>query len=216
MSKLLSELVDTLELEVPAVDGVPSAGQYENCVKDAVRDFSERCGTEKIATLSVVSGTATYTLPADFLEMIVLEGWSNQGGVMITSAGIIPLDASFEERYTLRNGQITFFPTPSYTMARDYRYKAGWALTVSEDEYSGDEYADMGEREARIVMIKAKQLAMDKINRSQASAGGGKYSLGAVSVDNSTNISEQSKSMFALQGEYVSACEKYNGARMAA
>ncbi len=212
----LSDLVARLESEVAAVNGTPSAEQYETCIKDAVKDFSERCGTEKIATLNIVSGTSTYSLPDDFLEMIQLADFSQDGRVMVTSQGILPLGESYEERYLYRFGAITIYPTPSYTMARDYRYKAGWALTTANDEYASEEYADLGEREARIVLLKAKQKAMDLIARAQMNAGGLKYSLGAVTIDKGANTSEQTKSAFALHAEFVDACDKYNGTRLTA
>ena len=103
----------------------------------------------------------------------------------------------------------TFTPTPTYTLTRDYKYKAGWALTGS----SGSEtYATMGDEEAQIVMLKAKQLAMEKISNAQASAGGMKYSLGAVSVDKGAGAESLTTMMYALHGEFVQACERYNGA----
>lgn len=206
---LLSELVARLMEDIPAVDGVPSDLQYEQAVKDAVRDFSERCGVEQIATLSIASGTATYDLPADFLALIALQTFAGQE-VIYSADGLIPVPAGWCERYTIRNGQITFYPTPRYTLAREFRYKAAWILTEAVDEYDNSEYETLGEREARIVLLKAQAIASTK--KANAMAGDVmKYSLGAVSVDKSTDIESLTKKTYALHGEYVSACDDYNG-----
>jgi hypothetical protein len=213
MSKLLSDLVEQLALDVPAVDSIPTAVQYENAVKDAVRDFSERCGLEQIATLNVVPGTATYDLAADFLKLIVLETFESIDGVIISSVGLIPTNITYEERFTIRNGQIKFWPTPTYTMARDYRYKAAWIGTdVPADGSVAEDvnYETMGEREARIILLKAQATALTK----QANAQDGtsiKYSFGAVSEDLTGAGDTLRKSSKSLDDEYLEACKEYNG-----
>lgn len=212
---LLSELVTLVEEDVPAEGGVPSALQYQQAVKDAVRDFSEQCGVEQLGTLNIVAGTATYDLPADFLKMIQLETLMNADGVLHSSSGLIPMSANWEERYTIRNGQITFKPTPTYSMARDYRYKAAWILTEAVDEYDNDEYETLGEREGRIVALKAKALA--SVKKANAAAGDAiKYSFGAVSEDLSGVESGYRSDARRFDEEYLDACETYNGAAITA
>jgi len=213
MSILLSDLVERLAADVPAEDSVPSNTQYEKAVQDAVRDFSERCGLEQIATLNIVPGTATYDLPADFLKMIALESFASADGVLISAQGLIPISANWEEQHTIRNGQITFYPTPTFTMAREMRYKAAWIGTDIEAEESvaaDTEYETMGEREARIVLLKAQANALGK--QSNALSGQTlKYSLGAVSVDKGSTIEEKRRKADSFNDEYLAACEKYNG-----
>ena len=205
----LAVLVAELQSEVPAVNSVPTTAQYSQAVKDAVLDFSRRCGRGKWAQLSIVNGTATYDLPTDFLSMVSLASLTGVDGVLISTTGLIPMASDFSEDYSIINRQITFTPTPTYTMTRDYKYKAGWVLTGD----SGNEtYAAMGDDEAQIVMIKAKSLAIEKRANALASSGGMKYSLGAVSVDKSGGVDSLSKMVFTLHGDFVSACERYNGA----
>jgi len=213
MSILLSDLVERLAADVPAEDSVPSNMQYEKAVQDAVRDFSERCGLEQIAELSIVPGTATYDLPADYLKMIALESFASADGVLISAQGLIPISANWEEQHTIRNGQITFYPTPTFTMAREMQYKAAWVGTdiEADDSVAADtDYETMSEREARIVLLKAQAIAIGK----QANALSGqtlKYSLGAVSVDKGSTIEEKRRKVDAFNDEYLAACEKYNG-----
>lgn len=209
MSTTLAVLVAILQSEVPAANSVPTSAQYEQAVKDAVREFSRRCGRSKIATLSIVSGTETYALPADFLSLIFLEALTGIDGVIVSSAGLIPVDADWEEEYTIAGGQITFYPTPSYSMTREYKYKAGWVLTGSGAEQA---YATMGEDEAQIVLIKAKGIALEKQVNALAAAGGMKYSLGAVSVDRSSGTDTLTKRVQELHGDFLAECERYNGA----
>ncbi len=209
MGTTLAALIAELQSEVPAVNSVPTVAQYTQAIKDAVAEFSRRCGLMKIAELSIISGTAAYNLPADFLKLIMLESPSGADGVIISNTGIIPLSAEWEETHQIINKIITFFPTPGYSMTREYRYKSAWALTGS----SGSEtYADMGDDEAQIVMIKAKGFAKEKLANALASGGGMKYSLGAVSVDKGSGAETLTSDMYALHGQFVDACERYNGA----
>jgi hypothetical protein len=209
MSKLLSEMVASLTEDVQAEGGVPSDLQYENAVKEAVLDFSERCGLTQIGTLNVVSGTATYDLPADFLKLIKLESFAGEG-VMHSAEGLIPLSASWTEKHTIRNGQITFFPVPRYTMTRCFSYKAAWILTPADDEYDNDEYETMSEREARIVLLKAQEIALNKVANAQSGTAI-KYSFGAVSEDLGGTSEASRKTAYALQSDYEAACKVYNG-----
>ena len=211
---LLSELVDRLTADVPAEDGVPSTTQYENAVKDAIRDFSERCGLEQIGTLSVVSGTAAYDLPADFLKMIYLESFAGQDVIFSAEGQLIPVPAGWSERYTIRNGRITFYPTPRYTVDRDMRYKAAWTGTDTGEEYPDVDYAELGEREARIVLLKAQAIALTKQSNAQSSTSL-KYSFGAVSEDLGGSSDSTRKNSNDLEREYEKACETYNGAHVA-
>lgn len=200
----LAALKAILESEVPAVDSVPTSAQYEQAIKDAVADFSRLCGLAKFGELNIVANTATYSLATDFMNLIWLEAVTGVDGVIISESGIIPLSADFKEDYSIVNKQITFKPTPAYTMTRDYKYKAAWVMT-------GTDYTTMGDTEQAIVMIKAKQLAKEKIKNAAAGSGAMKYSLGAVSVDKGGGIEDMTKEIFALHAEFKAACDAYNG-----
>lgn len=210
MGILLAELVAKLTEDVPAEGGVPSALQYENAIKDAVKDFSEQCGVAQLGTLNIVSGTATYDLPADFLTLIKLMSLGAPDGVLHSAEGLIPVPASFCEKHTLRNGQITFYPTPRYTMARDFSYKAAWILTEATDEYDNAEYETLTEREARIILLKAQAIALTKQANAQAGTSI-KYSFGAVSEDLGGMSDTTRKNSNDIEREYDKACERYNG-----
>lgn len=208
----LATLIADLQSEVPAVNSVPTTAQYTKAVKDAVLEFSRRCGLVKISTLSIVAGTATYSLASDFQKLIMLESVSGAGGVLVSDAGLIPISADWEETHQIVNGQITFFPTPTYSMTREYRYKMAWVLTGS----SGSEtYAAMGDAEAEIVLIKAKALALEKRANAVSSSGAMQYSFGAVSVNKGAGVENISTLMYSLHNDFVRACEAYNGAVVA-
>jgi len=206
MTATLADMISQLQEDVPAVSGVPSDAQYERAIKDAVREFSRRCGVCKNGTLDVISGTAAYALPADFLELIEIDNpYEPENQVMITTTGIIPFSSlnPFEEDYTIQNGSITFFPVPTYTMTRYIEYKSAWTLV--DGSYL------LTEDEAQIVMMKAKQLCFDKL--ANASIGQGfSYTVGNMSVNKSGVADGYSKRLYELQGEFLQACERYNGA----
>jgi hypothetical protein len=201
----LAAMVTVLQSEVPAVNSTPTTAQYEQAVKDAVLEFSRRCGLAKWAELNIVSGTPSYSLASDFLSMIVLDSLTGVDGVILSNSGIIPVSADWDEQYTIANKQITFTPTPTYSLTCNYKYKSGWIASTGN-------YTTLGDVETQIVLIKAKQLASEKIANSAASAGGMKYSLGAVSVDKGAGIESLTQMMYKLHGEFVEACAQYNGA----
>lgn len=199
----LASLVARLQADVPAENSVPSSAQYEQAVKDAVADFSRRCGLVKIGTLSIEAGTATYTLEDDYLQMIELLT-INYSGTLVTSEGLIPIDPSFtSEKYTIANKQITFYPTPGYSMDRDYRYKAAWIL-------NGGDYTSLGDNEASIVMMKAQAIALSK-QVNVASAGALSYSFGALSVDKGSGVENKQSRIGAFENDYLAAVDSYNG-----
>jgi hypothetical protein len=204
MSVTLAALVARLTMSVPALNGVPSTAQYEQCVKDAVADYGERRPNQKVATISVVSGTASYALPADFVRAIQFRSLSAGGGVMITSTGIIPMDSSLDEIYTFAGGYLTIAPTPSYTASRDLWYAAGHLLNVS------NAYPDLADGDARILLLKAQQLALD-LQGNVASQSGWKYQIGDEMVDKSGLAAKQRDQANYLQKQYEDAILKASG-----
>jgi hypothetical protein len=109
---------------------------------------------EKLTTLSIVSGTATYDLPDDFLRVISLESLWSPDNVLVSDSGLVPVSATYEERHYVVNGGITFDPTPTYTTSRDLWYAAGYVLD------SREEYDELDEEGAEIVMLKARAIAL--------------------------------------------------------
>ena len=207
MTKTLAELVTELQEDVPAVDGIPSDGQYERAIKEAVADFSRQCGLEKNSTLAIVAGTASYALPDDFLKMIEFENpYDHEHEVIITSTGIIPISGMtpFEEEVTIKDKMLTIFPTPGYSMTRYLEYKSAWILAE-------DESYPLTEDEAAIVMLKAKQIAFEKLSNASA-ASGFKYTVGNMSIDKSGVSDGYSKRMNDFESQYEAACKRYNGA----
>lgn len=129
MSWLFSDFNDDIRTDIPATSGVPSAGQYLKAIKDAVSDYSNRIKLKKYFQLEIVNGTATYDLPAGFLDIITLQCFATNGIARAASGKLVALSSQFEERYTVVDDQIMFVPTPSYSANRDLWYKAGHVLT---------------------------------------------------------------------------------------
>jgi len=196
-------MVSQLQSEIPAVDGAPTTAQYNQAVKDAVMDFSRRCGLVKIASLAIVSGTATYALATDFLKLISMDALVGMDGVIVSNNGLIPLSKDFEEEWTIVNKQVTFYPTPAYSMTRYYKYKAAW-VAVSDD------YTTLGDDEVQIVLLRAKSIASGKIANAQA-GDSIKYTFGAVSEDLSDSSDATRNEAQSFDTDFEEACEVYNG-----
>jgi hypothetical protein len=181
MAVTLAALVSRLQSAVPARDSVPSEDDYEQHVKDAVLQLSTDVPLVRVATLAVVSGTATYNLASDFLFLVELEGIASADGVIVSETGLIPVSAVWEEDCYIDGTTITFDPTPTYSLSRDYRYAAIYELTGS----SGSEtYARLSQNGARFVLLYAQYLALTQ--QGNAVAGDGwRYQIGDEMVDKS-------------------------------
>jgi hypothetical protein len=198
MSTSLAFLVARLETAIPAQNEVPSAAQYQQCCEDAVADYAERRPNQKVATIAVVSGGTTYALPADFLRQIQFEPLTGTEGVLVVTTGLIALDADFDEIYTFAGGFLTIYPTPAYTAARDLLYAAGHVLD------SSDSYANLTAADARIVLLKAQQLALG-LQANVSAQSGWKYQIGDEMVDKSGLGSKLREQGADLQRQYEDA-----------
>ena len=164
-----------------------------------MHDYSRRRPLQRVVTLSIVSGTADYALPVDFLRLIRLEGLFNQDGVIHSTSGLIPVSAGYEESFTIAGKTLTFHPTPSYSTSRDLYYAAAHVL-------DGGEYEDMTEEDAAIVMLRAQAWALNLQARSAAIGGEVvEYAIGDERVKRATSseaLATQSKDAY---GAYLDA-----------
>ena len=199
MAVSLATLRTRLESDVPARGGIPGDEQYERAVRDAVADYGRRNPLRKLTTLSIVSGTATYDLPDDFLRVITLESLTSPDGVIISAEGLIPVSATYSERYYITGTQITFDPTPTFTVSRDLWYAATYVL---DDSY---EYADMTEADAGIVLLKARALAK-RMQADGVTAGDIiEYQVGDARVKRADLGKSLSSAAVTLEQEYLAA-----------
>ena len=208
MSIALGDLVSRLQADVPARDGVPALAQYEYAIKDAVADYSRRNPMTLIASLAVVSGTATYNLPADFLYLIQLDLLVSADGVLHTADGLIPTAASWTEFYTINGQTITFVPTPTYTMTRTYRYAAAHVL---DDD---DEYPYLTDENCAILILKAQALALRRQAFSLITSGSGEiveYAIGDERVKKSSPSERLNAAASALEAQYLEQVQRAIG-----
>ena len=124
MSVTLADLVSRLQAGVPARNGVPSSEQYEQAVEDAVEDYGTRRPMQKTTDVAVVSGTASYGLPADFVKLIKFESVLATEGVLNTADGLIPVSSTFKERVMVQGSSLVISPTPTYSATRRLWYAA--------------------------------------------------------------------------------------------
>lgn len=186
MAVTLAALVARLQAQVPAKNSIPASTDYSQHVQDAVLQLSQDAPMRKYGTLSVVSGTADYALPSDFLFMIDLPTLGTEDGVMVNASGIIPLPSSWwAEDITIAGDTLTITPTPTYTLERSYRYAARHVLTGST---GSETYAVLNENAARVALLYAQHLALSQQAVSVAGSAW-KYSIGDESVDKSQQAS---------------------------
>jgi hypothetical protein len=202
VSVALAILAAQLEATVPARNDVPSEAQYEQAVMDAVEDFGARRPMQSTYDVAVVSGTASYTLPADFVKLIKFESVLSSlvDGVLNTSDGLIPVSATFRERVMVQGGSLVISPTPTYNATRRLWYGAKHVLNESEV------YTTLTEVEARIVLLKAQALALGWQANSMAGAGW-RYRISDEEVDKSKLGSGLRDQAQAKEAEYRAALE---------
>jgi len=192
----LEILITRLQSDVPARSGVPDSGQYEQAVRDAVGDFNQRAPMQKVAVLSVVSGAAAYSLPADFVRVISLQSLTEPGSVIVSGSGLIPTSAAFRERYTIAGLTITFYPTPTYTLARELWYAAGHVLDID------DAYPNMTPDVASSVILKAQAIAL-MLQANKAAQEAWSYQIGDERVSKEKLAAELRAQAQAAEARYL-------------
>lgn len=210
MSKDLTDLVIALKEDVPAVSGVPTDDQYSRAIKSAVAAFSRDSGMKAVATITIVSGTATYDLPAGFLELISVDDPSTNTayqseGTLITSAGLVPVSGDYEESWYITGGvppTITFYPTPTYDTTRDVWYRADHELDTGT-------YATMSEEMAEIVLLLAAYTALQSRANVEAQNSWA-YQQGDVRVSKEKVAGELRKQADAKMAQYRERIKKLN------
>lgn len=146
-------------------------------VEDAVEQLSQDVPIQTSTTLSIVSGTATYDLPAEFLFLIELPALVSSDNVLLSDGGIIPMATAWEERWYVEGDSIRFEPTPSYTMVRTLRYAARHVL-------SDGVWPRLSENAARIALLYGRYLALQQ-QASTLAEGGWRYKIGDEEIDKS-------------------------------
>lgn len=197
MSVALSALAARLTAAIPVKFGQPT--DYNQLVKDAVWQLSQDVPIVTAVDLAIVSGTALYTLPSDFLFVITLASMTAPGQGVLVGSFLMPVPEAFSERFYIEGDQIRFDPTPAYSVTRSLRYAACHVLNLSSA------YPRMSENSARIALLYGQHLAL----ASQAAAAGAaswKYSIGDESVDKSragTALQEQANNMLNMYHQAI-------------
>jgi hypothetical protein len=210
MTVALTELVAWLKDDVPAVGGTPSDTQYGRAIKAAVAAFSRDSGMRSVATITIVSGTATYDLPAGFQELIRIDDPSvnavyRDEGTLITSAGLVPVSADYEESFYITGGvppTITFYPTPTYDTTRDVWYR-------TEHELATGSYATMDEEMAETILLHAASAALQSRANVEAQ-NAWSYQQGDVRVSKEKAAGELRKQADAKMAEYRERIKQLN------
>lgn len=211
MSVALATLTARLQALTPARNGAPA--DYSQLAQDAVAQLAQDVPAVRTATLAIVAGAATYSLPDDFLFLIELPGLAEMvmtGDTLVTAAGLVPVmgygSDTADGIYEIGGGQITFAPTPTYTLNRPIRYAAGHVLDMT------DSYPRMNENAARIALLYGQYLAL--MAQAAATAGDGwKYSIGDESVDKSGQAKGLRETAEGFLKQYQQAISGLRGRR---
>lgn len=209
MTVALADLVSRLQVAVPAKNDVPSTADYQQHIKDAVLQLAQDVPLIRTAELAIVAGTATYTLPSDFLFLIAVDAIAGHArdGVIIGSNGLVPVARDWCERCEVVGGEITFYPTPVYTTLRTLRYAALYELTGTS---GNEQYNALTQNGARIALLYAQYLALTQ--QASAVAGDGwRYQIGDEMVDKSNQGKGISNQADGLLSQYRRAVQQSKG-----
>lgn len=202
----LTDLAARLAALVPPSGGAPTTAQYQQAARDAVADFGRRVPRSLIATLSIVSGTATYSLPAGFQKVIRLDVLAGRD-VQRNALGFLvpPPLGGWKERYTVSGGQITFYPTPGYTLERALLYAAGYPYLSASDTFDG-----LTEELEGVALLKAQATVAGSL-ALQSTGGGFSYRIGDVSVDKGGASQSYGRLADDAEAGYLTACRSLVG-----
>lgn len=170
-----SYLVERLQSVVPCKDGSPSATGYAAAIDAAILAFSQRVPLVRVTNLSIVSGTRTYNLPADFMSLVSLEVYRD-GNVALGGGGIVPLSLDEAEEYNIIGLTLVFEDVPTFSETRELKYNARHMTD------SGNAYPDLVPLQAEAVIYKA---AADLLRQRAALEAGNawSYRIGDESID---------------------------------
>ena len=202
MAIALDDLVEELELYFTGL----SEEQMYSAIKRAVRAFSKKVSMQRRYTLNVVSGTAAYELPGDFIGLIDFESNLTPDGVYIQPGGMmVPTNAgSLPGPYEITGKTITFLSTPSFAATLYMRYRAGHVL--NDDQvypYLEDEAMD-------IVITKAQAEALRFVNAGSV-GDNWKYQFGDVMIDKSNLNNSVQAVITNLNAEFDQLVADYTG-----
>ncbi len=194
------ELIVRLKNTLPPQGGKPADAQYRQAVIEGVRDLGLRSPSTKMVMIAVVAGTSEYTLPADFVKLEDFPPLSRftQQGVLVTSAGLIPLSNLTSERYSVRNAKLTIYPSPTYTLSRPLWYGAGYVIATD------DMITDLSDLDADVAMHKVNSLLLLQIADGVARQAW-RYTIGDETVDKVSLVNELRKQAETEMGFYTSA-----------
>ena len=175
----IADLVARLTREVPEFGEIPDSAGYRDCITSAVADYSGKLPFQRYTTFDIVSGTASYALPADFVSIVVLQTWDQTDDVLVTAAGLVPVAPEYTERFFVEGPNLVFVPTPAYAWTdRGLRYNARHVLD------SSDTYALMTAGDVEIFMPLAVALALGlQANFQARNAADQRTQAGSVTKD---------------------------------
>jgi len=205
MTVPLAEIIDRLKGAVAQQSGTPTDVQYQGAVIDAVADFSTQLGPVRESTISIVSGTAAYSLPADFLALMKLTAMVI-GGVVIQGGGkIVPTSAiGRSERFVCAGGMLTIYPTPTYTIDRTLVYQSAFVLSA------GEVYQALADADVSIILMKATALLLRQLGAS-AAPGAFRYQFGDLTIDKSASTKNVIEAAGQLDAGYADAISRRKG-----
>lgn len=201
MALELTDLVGELELYFSGL----TTDQLAAAVKRAVKAFSKKTSMQRRHTLNIISGTASYALPDDFLGLIRFESTLTADGVYVQpGGGLIPLSSGgLPGQYEITGKTITFLPTPAYAATFYLWYRAGHVLTGGQYPYLTDDVED-------IILTKAQAEALRLVNAG-AVGDNWKYQFGDVMIDKSNLNNSIQAVITSLNGEFDQLIRDYVG-----
>ena len=171
-------------------------------VEDAVEQLSLDVPIVTSTTLAIVSGVASYDLPADFLFVVELPGLATSDNVLLSDGGLVPVSSTWEERWYIEGDQVRFDPVPSFTLSRSLRYAARHVLTAGV-------YPRLSENGARIALLYGRFLALQ--GKAVTAAGGFSYRIGDEAVDKSRVGAAMQQQVDAALAAYQAAVRQLRG-----
>lgn len=218
MAIALAALVARLQSVAPpktiATRQVPS--DYMYLAEDGVAQVGLDAPMIRRALLPIVAGQATYTLPEDFQFIIDMDvigvgaGIGLPGAVILGATGhLVPTGRHVTEQWEIAGSEISFYPTPSSTYQRSYRYAAGHVL--GED----GTYPRLTADGARAALTYGRFLVFVEQAGGQSHSGWS-YTIGNESVSKtglSKTIDEHAKTLKTQYDKIIESIKKEYGSR---
>lgn len=161
MSITVSDLTNRIRRNTTTYNNIPNPEQIVEFINRSLSDLADKSPHVLTTTISIVAGTATYSLPNDFHSVKSFDMGSG-GGYMIGDT-MYGSKETYSERITITGGTLVISPTPTTNQDRTLEYYARHISVNGEYPYLEERYINAVIWRAITYICSAKMAEAERV-----------------------------------------------------